>query len=77
MRYLNSKESVPFLILSDVNLPQMDGFALKKKILESQAMNYKSIPFIFWSGVVSKAQVQKAYDLGVNGFFVEKSSLKR
>lgn len=71
LQYLKSDEKTPFLILCDVNIPKMDGFELKKKILADSGSNYKSIPFVFWSSAVSKAQIEKAYDLGVNGFFIK------
>jgi CheY-like chemotaxis protein len=71
LHYLASEKVVPFLILCDVNIPKMDGFELKARILENTSMNYKSIPFVFWSSEVSNRQIQKAYDLGVNGFFVK------
>ena len=71
LEYLYSPETKAFLILSDVNLPKMDGFELKAKLLEEDAMNYKSIPFVFWSSAVTRSQIEKAYDVGVNGFFVK------
>lgn len=71
LHYLYSEKTIPFLILCDVNIPKIDGFELKAKLLEDTEMNYKSIPFVFWSSEVSKKQIQKAYDLGVNGFFVK------
>ena len=71
LHHLHTEKSVPFLILCDVNIPRMDGFALKAKLLEDTTMNYKSIPFVFWSSEVSNKQIQQAYDLGVNGFFVK------
>src|SRR5215203_1352308 len=69
--YLHSTRMAPFLILCDVNLPKMDGFQLKKKMLEDADMNYKSIPFVYWSAVASPAQIQRSYDLGGNGFFIK------
>lgn len=76
MHYLYTERTTPFLILCDVNIPKMDGFELKAKLLEDSAMNYVTIPFIFWSSEVSKKQIQKAYDLGVNGFFVKGSTFE-
>lgn len=69
--YLYKEQVVPFLILCDVNIPKMDGFAFKEKLVEDTEMNYRSIPFVFWSSEVSNKQIQRAYDLGVNGFFVK------
>jgi len=71
LQYLSAEKIIPFLTLCDVNIPKMDGFELKAKLLEDTSMNYRSIPFVFWSSEVSKKQIQKAYDLGVNGFFVK------
>lgn len=71
IQYLDSKKPTPFLILCDVNLPKMDGFELKEKILADDIARYKSIPFVFWSDYVSKAQIEKSYDLGGNGFFIK------
>jgi CheY-like chemotaxis protein len=71
LSYLKSDKPTPFLILCDVNLPVMNGFELKEKILENDASNYKSIPFVFWSSEVSKSQIEKSYDLGGNGFFIK------
>jgi len=68
---------VPFIIFSDVNLPRMDGFEFKKQLYESsnRHINYKSIPFVFWSTQASKQQIQKAYDLGGNGFFIKDNTI--
>lgn len=70
------KEPTPFLILCDVRLPKMTGFELKEKILEDKNTNYKSIPFVFWSTAVSNSEIQKAYDLGGNGFFIKGNSFE-
>src|SRR5688572_25373464 len=71
--YLKHVHSKPFLILCDVNIPIMDGFELKEKILEDGKLNYKSIPFIFLSTIASEAQIKKAYDLGGHGFFIKEN----
>jgi CheY-like chemotaxis protein len=75
LKHLKAEQLVPFLILCDVNIPRMDGFELKDRLLESDALYHKSIPFVFWSSQASNEQIKKAYDLRVNGFFVKDNSI--
>ena len=74
LKYLKNEKVIPFLILSDVNLPKMNGFELKEKLLKEKDTRYASIPFVFWSSAISNTQVQKAYDLGVNGIFIKENN---
>ena len=73
-QYLTTASQAPFLIISDVNLGAVDGFALKKKISENRELKYKSVPFVFWSTSASEKQIQYAYDLPVQGFFFKPSN---
>jgi len=68
---LNNNETVPFVIISDINLPRMDGFQLREKVLAGASIKDKSIPFIFWSTSASEAQIKRAYDLAAHGFFLK------
>ena len=68
---LNNNSTVPFVIISDVNLPRMSGFELREKVLNESSIRDKSIPFIFWSTSASEAQVKRAYDLSAHGFFLK------
>ena len=74
MEYMASGKKTPFIILSDVNLGGKTGFELKEKLLHSSS-NYASIPFIYWSAGMSLTQIEKAYDLGANGFFIKDNNL--
>jgi CheY-like chemotaxis protein len=74
LHFLTTEAVTPFLILCDVNLPKMSGFELKEKLRQLPSTRYTSIPFVFWSSVISNAQIQRAYDLGVNGIFIKDHS---
>ncbi len=64
----------PLLIISDVNLPIMDGLNLKTAIEKNEVLRRKSIPFIFLSTSADPQAVLDAYDLNVQGFFVKENS---
>ncbi|WP_018614528.1 response regulator [Segetibacter koreensis] len=75
LNYLKQEKESPFLIISDVNLPKMNGFELKEKILNDTSIRYKSIPFVFFSNTATNKQIEKSYDLGSNGFFIKGQSM--
>ena len=72
--YLNTTEQQPFLILSDVNLPVMNGLQVKFEIQNNEYLKKKSIPFIFLSTSADMKAVSEAFDLNVQGFFVKENT---
>lgn len=72
--YLKSTEDQPFLILSDLNLPVMNGLQLKAEIHTNDYLRNKSIPFIFLSTSADKRAVTEAFELCVQGFFVKENT---
>ena len=72
--FLNKSDTLPFLILSDINLPKLDGFALRDKLKTDAALTLKCIPYLFFSTALNQKAVMDAYSLSVQGFFVKQSS---
>ena len=73
--YLLTTTELPFLILSDINMPRLDGFALRKKLHTDAALQVKCIPYLFFSTAVSQEMVINAYSLSVQGFFIKPESM--
>jgi len=73
--YLLSTEEQPFIIISDVNMPEMSGFELKKLIQDDPYLVTKGIPFVFISTDAGKVSVRHAHALSVQGYFQKPSSL--
>ena len=71
LEYLNTTKQQPFIIICDVNLPEMSGLELRRKINESDFLRKKSIPFVFFSTSENIDAVREAYDLTVQGYFVK------
>jgi CheY-like chemotaxis protein len=76
LAFLNQTETIPFLILSDINMPKLDGFALRKKIREDAALQVKCIPYLFFSTAADQRAVVDAYSMSVQGFFIKDRTYK-
>jgi CheY-like chemotaxis protein len=75
--HLKKEPTVPFLIISEFDLPKMNGYELKKKLLEHKSTNFKSIPFVFLSASASQHHIEKAYDVCTNGYFIKEASFEK
>jgi CheY-like chemotaxis protein len=71
LEYLQTTEDKPFIIFCDINMPQMNGLQLKENINGDKKMREKSIPFVFFSTAASHTQIRQAYNLTVQGFFLQ------
>jgi CheY-like chemotaxis protein len=67
--YLLLTGEQPFIILSDVNMPLMNGIQFKEKIQQDNYLREKSIPFVFISTNASALIVRQAHNLSVQGYF--------
>jgi CheY-like chemotaxis protein len=67
--YLLTTKEQPFIILSDVNMPKMNGLEFKEKIQADPYLKEKGIPFVFISTNASADAVRKAHLLSVQGYF--------
>jgi len=76
LELLSKVDSAPFIIISELRLPKIDGFELREKMLATGSKKYKSVPFIFWSADASEEQITRAYNLSVHGFFIKETSFK-
>jgi len=71
LTYLRADGVYPFLILSDINLPKLDGFTLRKMVHTNDELSKKCIPYLFFSTSVSQKTVSDAYTMSVQGFFMK------
>ncbi len=76
LEFLNQTDIHPFLILSDVNMPRINGFELRSKIFTNELLQTKCIPYLFFTTSTNKKAVVDAYALSVQGFFVKPNSMQ-
>ena len=74
--YLKDPQVCPFLILSDVNMPKLNGFELKRMVQTNEALSAKCIPYLFFTTAVNEKAVYDAYTMSAQGFFVKPSSFE-
>lgn len=75
LHYLRTTTDKPFIIISEIALRGMDGIALRKAVLDDELLRKKSIPFVFLTTNYDLQDVEKAYDLEVQGYFIKKYSI--
>ena len=69
IEYLKTTSEVPFLIISDINMPIMDGLAFKRIIDEDPMISSKRIPFVFLSTAKENNLIDESFHHSVQGYF--------
>ncbi len=68
--YLIKTGQQPFVIFSDINLPEASGLDFKKQIDDDPVLKKKSIPFIFFSTAADPTTINDVYSkMTVQGYF--------
>ena len=75
--YLLKTEIEPFLIMSDINMPKLNGLELREKIDTNEDLRLKCIPYLFFSTSAEQKHVVDAYSKSVQGFFVKPHSFDK
>lgn len=75
LEYLNRVDTIPFLIISDINLPKLNGLDLRLKLKTDAELMIKCIPYLFFSTALSQKAVIEAYSMSVQGFFVKPATI--
>ena len=75
LEHLNRTDVIPFLILSDINMPVLDGFALRDKVKVDAKLQVKCIPYLFFTTASDQQVIIDAYSKSVQGFFIKPNSM--
>lgn len=63
------RQGVPDLIISDVLMPQMDGFSVVETVRADNTTSH--IPLLFISSLADEANIRKAMNMGVDDYLVK------
>jgi len=75
LEFINRTDVKPFLILSDINMPKMNGFELRSKVFTNELLQTKCIPYLFFTTGANKKAVIDAYAMSVQGFFIKPNTM--
>ncbi|RYY65183.1 MAG: response regulator [Chitinophagaceae bacterium] len=74
LNFLTETAIEPFLVLSDINMPKLNGIELREKVHNNEDLRLKSIPYLFFSTSAEQKHVIDAYSRSIQGFFVKPSN---
>jgi CheY-like chemotaxis protein len=74
IEYLCMPDVKPFLIISDINMPRMDGYELREQVCNNPLIDYKCIPYIFFTTAQTTSSIIRAYQTSIQGFFMKGTS---
>jgi DNA-binding NtrC family response regulator len=77
LEYLTSTSIEPFLVLSDINMPKLNGMELREKVHNNEDLRLKSIPYLFFSTSAEQRHVIDAYSRSIQGFFIKPSNYEK
>ncbi|HVG41054.1 MAG TPA: response regulator [Chitinophagaceae bacterium] len=77
LEYLTNTDVEPFLVLSDINMPKLNGMQLREKVHNNEDLRLKSIPYLFFSTSAEQEHVIDAYSRSIQGFFVKPQSYEK
>jgi two-component system chemotaxis sensor kinase CheA len=64
-------EGIPSLIVSDIDMPRLDGFGLTSRI--KQDSNYKDIPVILVTSLDTPSHKARGIEVGADAYIVKSS----
>lgn len=75
--YFLKEDCHPFLIISDISMPKMNGFELRDAMLQEPKIMEKKIPFLYFTSAWNEFTSEEAFKRPINGFFHKPNSLEK
>jgi CheY-like chemotaxis protein len=75
LNFFREMETKPFFVLCDINMPNLNGLELRKAIYNNPRLWVGSFPFLFLSTAEGDRNINDAYSLTIQGYFVKPTSM--
>ena len=66
-KYLEEVPHDPFIIISDINMPLINGFQLREKMLNNHKLRGRTSPFIYVTNTGNDLDIFRAHELFATG----------
>jgi CheY-like chemotaxis protein len=76
LNYLHQTDAPPAIIISDINMPKINGIEIRKRINRSPELRKLDIPFVFLTTLSQKGSVGDACSVSDHGFFTKPNSME-
>jgi DNA-binding NtrC family response regulator len=73
--FIKKSDVKPFIVISDINMPSIDGLELRRKFYENEELSVRCIPYLFFTSGANKKGVYDAYSMSAQGFFIKPNSM--
>ncbi|XAZ82099.1 response regulator (plasmid) [Fibrella sp. ES10-3-2-2] len=74
--FLRQTDELPLLILSDMNMPGVNGLELGQQIQQDARLRSRCTPLLFFTTGSTQNEVEQACRLSPQGFFVKPASIE-
>jgi CheY-like chemotaxis protein len=72
LEYIGSQDIDPFIIISDINMPKLNGLDLREIIYNDQKLSSRCTPFVFLTtSYGSPENINRAFKIISSGIFCE------
>lgn len=75
LQYLNNENNIFDIVISDLQMPRMNGLELLKKVRLIDRL--KNIPVIIMSNSQEDNHLKECYNYGISGYFTKPSSFEK
>jgi len=69
--YINEDRNNVFIVICDIKMPGMTGLDLLEKVNCDKTLKLQTIPFVFLSNSNTPKDIEEAYNLAAQGYFVK------
>jgi len=74
LQFLIDTKIRTFLVISDINMPLMNGYELAQAVFDNPQLRLQAIPFIFFTTGDGRGTASRAYQQPVQGLFRKPST---